>query len=210
MGFLNASSTAFIKQDDPRYPHSLVEHLGHSAPAELSALGNSDILQQKTLALFCSIKCPGDLILKTYDLAQELRDAKTPVIGGFHSPMERECLTILLRGTQPVIICPARSLHNMQLPAVYREPLAQGRLLFLSPFSEKERRHTVELATQRNRLVAALATAIFVSHAEPAGKTEALCHQVLQWGKPLYTHRSDLNANLLSMGAVPLDSVPRF
>lgn len=124
--------------------------------------------------------------------------------------MERECLTILLRGTQPVIICPARSLHNMQLPAVYREPLAQGRLLFLSPFSEKERRHTVEFATQRNRLVAALATAIFVSHAEPAGKTEALCYQVLQWGKPLYTHRSDLNANLLSMGAVPLDSVPRF
>lgn len=210
MGFLNASSIAFIKPDDSRYPHSLVEYLGHSAPAELSALGNFDILKQKTLALFCSVKCPGDLILKTYDLVQELRDAKTPVIGGFHSPMERECLTILLRGTQPVIICPARSLHNMQLPAVYGEPLDQGRLLLLSPFSEKERRHTVELATQRNRLVAALATAIFVSHAEPAGKTEALCHQVLQWGKPLYTHRSDLNTNLLSMGVVPLDSVPRL
>jgi hypothetical protein len=45
---------------------------------------------------------------------------------------------------------------------------------------EKERRHTVEMANRRNRLVGALATAIFVSHAEPAGKTKALCRQVLQ------------------------------
>ena len=98
----------------------------------------------------------------------------------------------------------------MRLPSAYKKPLDQGRLLLLSPFSEKERRHTAELASRRNRLVGALATAIFVSHAEPAGKAEVLCHQVLQWGKPLYTHRSDLNTNLISMGAVPLDSMLRF
>ncbi|WHZ26061.1 MAG: hypothetical protein OJF51_000856 [Nitrospira sp.] len=33
---------------------------------------------------------------------------------------------------------------------------------------------------------------------------------LIEWGEPLYTHRSDLNTNLLSIGAVPLDSVPRF
>ena len=124
--------------------------------------------------------------------------------------MERECLTILLRGNQSLILCPARSLKNMRLPSAYKKPLDQGRLLLLSPFSEKERRHTAELASRRNRLVGALATAIFVSHAEPAGKTEVLCHQVLQWGKPLYTHRSNFNANLLSMGAVPLNAGFRF
>ncbi|MDF0651712.1 MAG: DNA-processing protein DprA [Nitrospira sp.] len=202
------SSITLIKQNDPRYPRSLFEHLRHTAPAELAALGNLDILQRKTLALFCSVKCPGDLILKTYDLAQQLREAEVAVIGGFHSPMERECLTILLRGNQPLIVCPARSLKNMRLPSAYKKPLDQGRLLLLSSFSEKERRHTAELANRRNQLVAALATAIVVSHAEPAGKTEALCRQVLHWGKPLYTHRSDLNKNLLSMGAVPLDSLP--
>lgn len=53
------------------------------------------------LALVCSVKCPGDLILKTYDLAQQLREAEVTIIGGFHSLMERECLTILLRGNQP-------------------------------------------------------------------------------------------------------------
>ncbi len=205
MGLLNAHSITYIKQDDSRYPRSLV---GHSAPAELPALGNLCLLQQKTLALFCSVKCPGDLILKTYDFAQQLREAEVTVIGGFHSPMERECLTILLRGNQPLIVCPARTLKNMRLPSVYKKPLDQGRLLLLSPFSGKERRHTVELASRRNQLVGALATAIFVSHAEPAGKTEALCRQVLQWRKPLYTHQSDLNRNLISLGAVPLDRVP--
>ena len=199
-------SITLIKQNDPHYPRSLVQHLNGAAPQEILCLGNLEILQCKTLALFCSVKCPGDLILKTYDLAQQLREAEVAVIGGFHSPMERECLTILLRGNQPLIVCPARTLKNMRLLSAYKKPLDQGRLLLLSPFSEKERRHTVELASRRNQFVAALATAVFVSYAGPAGKTEALCHQVLQWGKPLYTHRSDLNTNLLSMGAVPLDS----
>lgn len=115
------SSIAFIQQDDPRYPRSLSEHLGHSAPAELSALGNFDILQKKTLALFCSVKCPGDLILKTYDLAQQLRECEETVTGGFHSPMERECGTILLRGNQPLIVCPARTLENMRLPFAFKK-----------------------------------------------------------------------------------------
>ena len=29
-----------------------------------------------------------------------------PMIGGFHTPMEQECLEVLLRGQQPVVICP--------------------------------------------------------------------------------------------------------
>lgn len=44
-----------------------------------------------------------------------LRDAGVTVIGEFHSPMEKECLNILLRGSQPIIVCPARSLENMRI-----------------------------------------------------------------------------------------------
>jgi hypothetical protein len=64
----------------------------------------------------CSVKCSGNAILQTLDLAQQLRDAGVPVIGGFHSPMERECLRILLRGSQPIIVCPARRLQGMRVP----------------------------------------------------------------------------------------------
>lgn len=123
-----------IKQNDPRYLRLLVQHL-HDA--ELLTLGNLEILQCKALALFCSVKCPGDLILKTYDLAQELREMKVPVIGGVHSPMERECLTILLRGSQPLIVCPARSLHGMRLPVPIENRLSKDGSCFFPPFRRR-------------------------------------------------------------------------
>ena len=77
------------------------------------AIGDVKILSTPLLGLLCSIRCPGRVIVQTYDLARTLRDAGVPVIGGFHSPMEKECLDFLLCGKQPVVVCPARSITNM-------------------------------------------------------------------------------------------------
>ena len=129
-------STVDLRYDDPGYPSSLKSHLGKSAPERITAIGNLDILYKSSTSIFCSKKCPGDLIVKTYDLAQILRDTGMTVISGFHSSMEREYLTILLRGSQPVIICPARSINNMRINKEYKKPLKDGQLLFLSPFDE--------------------------------------------------------------------------
>jgi predicted Rossmann fold nucleotide-binding protein DprA/Smf involved in DNA uptake len=122
-----------IAQNEISYPAELWEHLKVEAPSFISLSGNPDLLQKKPLALFSSIKCPGKLILKTYDLAQRLRDERVPVIGGFHSPMEKECLLILLRGTQPVIVCPNRGISGMRIPANWKRAIAEGRLLIVSP-----------------------------------------------------------------------------
>jgi predicted Rossmann fold nucleotide-binding protein DprA/Smf involved in DNA uptake len=157
--------------DDPVYPATLRLYLRGDAPSSLAALGNLDLLRSKTLAFFCSVKCPGALILKTYDLAQNLRENRVTVVGGFHSPMERECLTILLRGNQALIICPARNIGTRIRPE-YKLPLEQGRLLILSPFTETQRRVTEETSIQRNRFAAALADASLVAQAEPLGKME--------------------------------------
>lgn len=194
---------SWIHQGEPAYPSILPSLLGKDAPLRVATLGNLDLLKEKPLALFCSVKCPGNLILQTYDLAQQLRQAGVTVIAGFHSPMEQECLTILLRGSQPIIVCPARSLQGMRIPADYRQPLDTGRLLLLSPFDGKDRRVTEETALFRNRFVAALADAIFVAHAEPESKTEQFCREARGWKKPLYTLDGDANTNLLAMGAKP-------
>lgn len=45
------------------------------APAQVSAIGNTDILHRKKLAFFCSVKCPGSIILQTYDCMKVLREA---------------------------------------------------------------------------------------------------------------------------------------
>ena len=195
---------AVLRRDTAPLPAALDRYLADHSSGEVSILGNPDILANQLLALFCSVRCPGDLILKTYDLARSLRDNGRPVIGGFHSPMEKECLRLLLRGTQPVVICPARSLKGMRVPRDWRGPLADGRLLLLSPFAEKSRRVTAGLAAARNKFVAASAQSVFIAHAEPGGKTEDFCHEVLTWGKPVLTFESAENANLIALGASPV------
>lgn len=191
-------------REDLHYPSALRLFLGDRAPKTLTALGNLDILRRKKLALFCSVKCPGNLILQTYDLARALRDAGVTVIGGFHSPMEKECLALLLRGTQPVIVCPARGIERLRLPADWKAPLAEGRLLLLSPFGEKFRRVTTNLAQKRNEFVAALADAVCVAHAAPGSKMKQFCHDMLTLGKPLLTLEGDENAGLIACGARPV------
>ena len=193
-----------LNQLDPRYPPALTTHLGRAAPGCVSGLGDPEILKRKALALFCSVKCPGHLIVQTYDLAQKLRNAGVTVIGGFHSPMERQCLAILLRSPHPVIACPARGLPK-RLPPEFRKPLADGRLLLLSPFADALRRADDETAQQRNRFVAALADRIFVAFAAPRGKTEFFCREIVAWQKPLYTFAGNANENLLALGAKPID-----
>ena len=164
--------------------------------------GNLRLLEKPLTALFCSARCPGDLILKTYDLARAMRDAGVPVISGFQTPMEKECLRLLLRGRQPVVVCPARGIGNMRIPADWRPALEEGRLLVFSSFSSSHRRPTAELATQRNSIVASLASQIFIAHAAPGSKTEAFARNLADAGKPLLTLESPANANLLEMGAL--------
>jgi len=169
------------------------------------ALGNSKILEKPLLGFFCSVKCPGELILRSYDLARSLRDAGIPVIGGFHSPIEKDCLELLLKGSQPIILCPARSIENMLIKKIFRQPLDEGRLLFLSPFEKKIKRQTGQTSQLRNQFVAMLANAAFVAHAEGGGKLAEISNKILSWKKPLYTFESEYNKTLIKMGAQPID-----
>ena len=169
-------------------------------PPETAHLGNLRLLDEPLTALFCSNRCPGDLILKTYDIARAMRDAGVPVIGGFQTPMEKECLRLLLRGEQPVVVCPARGINNMRIPRDWRPALDDGRLLVLSPFPATARRPTAELAAQRNDLVADLAQRVFIAHAAPGSKTEAFARRLADAGKPLLTLDSPANEHLVEAG----------
>ena len=172
-----------IRRDDPRYPAFLRERLGASNPPELTALGNLDLLPLPKTALFCSTRCPGNVILPTYDQAAKWRDAGRCVIGGFHSPVEKECLCILLRGDAPVILCPARGMLK-RLPAQWAIAVAGGQMLILSCFPVAVNRVTAELADRRNEFVAALAGEVFIAHATPGGHLESLLPRVNLWHLP--------------------------
>lgn len=193
---------ADLAPDSTDYPAALKTRLGTKRLPRIAALGNRDHLALPLLGFFCSAKCPGNLILDTYDLARALRDAGIPVIGGFHSPMERECLDLLLRGKQPVVVCPARSIHRMRVPPTWKPALEAGRLLVLSPFPKSCPSPKAELAVRRNQFVAALSDTIFVVHAAVGSKTEQLCRELLGNKRRLLAFDREDNRHLLSLGAV--------
>ena len=171
-----------LRSTDGGYPLRLRERLGEHSPPTIAALGNLAPLSRHKIALFCSVRCPGDAILGAYDSARKLRDDGLTVASGFHSPVEKECLRILLRGTQPVIICLARAFGKIRIPTDWRRGLDSGRVLIITPFEKWPPRPTVESARQRNELVAAVADKSLIVHASPGGQIEEISHLVDRWG----------------------------
>lgn len=201
-------ATTRIEQGESEYPAVLPERLGDAAPASLHIMGQPSILRHRLLGFICSIQCPGSIVIKTLDAARALRDAGVVVIGGFHSPMEKECLDILLRGAQSVILCPARGLAALRLGHIPRRAVKDGRLLILSSFAASCRRTTAAQALQRNNLVAALADAVWVPHAAPGGKTWTTIRAALERQQPVYTFDDPSNHELAMAGACGVAEFP--
>ncbi len=197
-----------ITQTDPNYPKRLKDTLKTEAPETIWTCGNIDLLPRTDTAfngnlwaLFCSKKCPGELILKTHDLAQTFKERGIPTISGYHSPIEQECLRVLLRGVQPILLCPARSIENMRIKLAWKDALGKKRLLILSPFESRYNRQTAALANQRNAFVTALADKICIAHAAEDSKTLEFAQMVIAWGKPVFTFETPANDALFQLGA---------
>jgi predicted Rossmann fold nucleotide-binding protein DprA/Smf involved in DNA uptake len=189
-----------IEPTSPDFPTALLDGALVASSHCIWAIGNLDILKTRMVGFFCSTKCPGSVIVHIYDPARTLRDAGISVISGFHAPMERECLDLLLRGTQPVVICPARNIERMRLPTAWRTPIVEGHLLILSPFSAPHRRPTTDLAEQRNLFVSALATTLVIAHARRGSKIDQLSAKIVASGKQVYTLDLPENTGLMDQG----------
>ncbi len=185
----------------PDTPATLQRCFDTARTPAVAVQGDLALLDGVLTGFFCSVRCPGDIILKTYDLAKALRGAEITFIGGFQSPMEKEFLDVLLWGRVRVVICPARGLGNMRVPKNWRAPLADGRLLLLSFFDDNIRRPTAAIVARRNAYVAAVCNRILVAHAQQNSKTEALCKHALTSRKPVLTLDSPHNAHLMALGA---------
>ena len=194
-----------IHPGDAEFPRQLAAHPQSGRWQAVNGLGRRAILRQTCLGLICSVQCPGSVVIKTFDAIRDLRDAGIVVAGGFHSPMEQECLEFLLRGEQSVIICPAIYVGAAHLTSAWRTALDAGRLLVISPLGEDVRRTTVARAQSRNEFVAALSAAVLIPHASPGGKAEATAQNVMQRGQPLFTFDDEGNAGLIRRGARPYD-----
>ena len=183
------------------YPASLTA-CGIQVP--LSAVGEAGFLKLPALALFCSVKCPGSIIIKTYEAMQMLKLQDRVIAGGFHSPMERTCLDILLRGRAKLIVCPARGLQRLRIRPEWRAPLSENRLLIISPFDDPIRRSTKQLARIRNKFVAALSDSLLIPFAARKSRTEQFALEMLASGKMVYTFADPESQPLIDLGVTLL------
>lgn len=139
----------------------------------MKMLGNAEIWKLHKTAFLCSRKVPAIQVLKCYDWAIAMRDAGRCVMLGAHSPLEKDVLHYLLKGTQPVVVLLARGMKK-KLEPVWEAEVRKGRLLVVAPFSEKVTRVTADTALVRNRFMVEQAHDVVVGHAARGGSLEAL------------------------------------
>lgn len=143
----------------------------------MTGVGNMALLEQPLTAFFASRRCSGRAIRAAMDWAVEQARAKTPLIGGFHSPLEQSVLEVMLAAHAPVVIVIARQLHVTRLPVAWRDAVQAGTAAVIS-MEDTQQRLTAEQAIRRNHWIARQAARIVVAEAAPDGSL-ATC--LAQW-----------------------------
>jgi predicted Rossmann fold nucleotide-binding protein DprA/Smf involved in DNA uptake len=120
--------------------------------------GNTELLDRPLVAFFASRKAtPHDTQL-ALQWAESICQTDKVVISGFHSPLEKEILSYLLKRHHPVILALGRALYK-KIPSLLQTAFDEGNLLFI--LFRGNTRHSWNSALQRNWGVASLATEIY-------------------------------------------------
>lgn len=179
-------------------------------PSQQHLLGDRRLLFGRVVGLLSSTQTPPDLILPTLDLVRAEADAETIFMSGFQSPLERECLGILLAAGAAVVVCPARSIDSMRLPGEWTERVARGEMLVLSTIEAAgARRPTVELGELRTLTVLDHARSLFIPSAQPGSRTYSAGALAVERGLPVFCFDHPRNRDLVLLGATPLGEIRR-
>ena len=144
-------------------------------PVQIATLGDASILDLHKVGFLSSRKVPPVAVMKCYDWATEMRDKGVCVMGGFQSPLERDVLTFLLRGKRPVVWVLAHKLWaEKSIPKPYREPIAAGRLLVVSPVVQTVARVDARTAAIRNRYILEHSEKVVFAAIDPNGALSQL------------------------------------
>lgn len=139
----------------------------------LKYLGNQQLFNLHKIAFLCSRQIPAAAVLKCYDWAIQMRNERRCVISGFHSPLEKDVLSILLKGNQPIIIVLAKGLPK-KIPEQFKKAIEEKKLLLISNFHDKVGRASGKTATIRNKLMLEFADEIVVGFCSEKGSLKQL------------------------------------
>ena len=118
--------------------------------------GNKELLDRYLVAFFASRTAPPEALDLAKRWAHEIAQTDKIVISGFHSPIERAVLDILLSGGCSVVVALGRSLYR-KIPTHLQSAYNSNRVLFVSfrdysrpSFSNSQTRNwlTADLASE--------------------------------------------------------------
>jgi predicted Rossmann fold nucleotide-binding protein DprA/Smf involved in DNA uptake len=179
---------------------------GGQGKLPLRILGNPELLRLRFVAILESRQIPAELVLPTFDLCRALRDAAVPMCGGFQGAIQGFCFDLLLRGRQPLLLLPARSMDGFRVRARWKEAIEVGRLAIASRLPPRWKRTSSRSADVRNETLLELADSLFVVHAPPGSRTFDLAVRAIDVGRSTYCFDHAANRELLVIGAAPVDT----
>ncbi|MBE6213031.1 MAG: hypothetical protein E7129_07845 [Rikenellaceae bacterium] len=126
----------------------------------MSSIGNTDLWERHLVAFFASRTVTPETESRCIAWAESICGTDSVVISGFHSPLEKSVLKVLLEHKHPVALCLGRTMYK-RIPAEYQEAVDEGRMLIVS--LRNNCRHSNDSAETRNWNVARFADEIFMS-----------------------------------------------
>ena len=133
--------------------------------------GNKDLLDRELVAFFASRNSPPEAIDLARNWAHEIAQTDKIVISGFHSPIERTVLDILLAEGCSVVVTLGRALYR-KIPAHLQTAYDEGRVLFVS--FRNYSRHSFSNAQLRNWATTSYASEIVFAPFDPTSQLSTL------------------------------------
>jgi len=185
-------------------PPTGVEPFFRGKPPKLWGVGDSAILNYVLLGIISARQIDSDLALKTSRLLKQLVSLKDVVfVSGWHSPLEKEALRILLAQEATIVLCASKSLDRFVPSIGVESRVTDGKALLLTHCSTKAKRITRNASIRRNELIVELAKALLVLSAPGGSASLNLAKSALRRGKLVLTPAHPMNKQLLVNGALP-------
>ena len=147
-------------------------------------LGNEELLDSYIVAFFASRDSSEEVAQRAIQWAKSICQTDKVVISGFHSPLEKQVLDILLEHKHPVIIALGRALYK-KIPPHLQTAFDEGRLLFIS--FRGYCRHSWKSAEIRNWKAAGMADEIFFTPINNKSSLSTLHYTIDRYGgTPVY------------------------
>lgn len=198
-----------LGRGDDLYPYRLKQRLKEKSPPILYGIGNMELLSQGGLAIVGSRDITESEISYTQTIAKYSAQEKLQVISGGAKGVDQVAMLSCLESSGTVIGVLADSLAKMAVNGLYRQAIAQGRLVLISPYDPHAGFNTGN-AMGRNKYIYGLAdyglviTSSYEKGGTWAGATEALT-KIKE--TPIFVRMADQipegNKQLIKQGANP-------